>query len=151
LTEKPAPPGEQLSDDCGGNEYPNNSVAVCNLGSPGKFKVINRKNEPVSLLVRVGVEVEGEGGNWRLTRAEAWLGPRSGSVLARDACLTLRPGETLGPRAWDGFDCTHPFGPNCNGPNAVGGRLRFVVLSCDKAQRFEGRPFEHLEYSDGLL
>jgi len=138
-------PKEQ--DDCASNERAINSVAVCNLQSPGKFRVINRTHEPVNLLARVRVEVQGQSGNWRLTPAKAYLVARRDSASEWTACLTLQPREELSPPQWGGFDCTNPFGPNCSGNYAVGGRLRFVVLSCDKSQRFEGLPFGHIEYT----
>lgn len=134
-------------DDCSGNERAVNSVAVCNLQSLGKFTVINRTREPVSLQARVRVEVQGKRGDWRLTPAKAYLAAQGDSAGPWPVCLTLQPGEELSPPQWHGFDCTNPFGPNCNGSHAVGGRLRFVLLSCDKSQRFEGLPFGHIEYT----
>ncbi len=144
-----AEPKEQ--DDCAGNERAINSVAVCNLQSPGKFRVINGRREPVNLLARVGVEVQGKSGDWRLTPAEAYLAAQSDSASRWTTCLTLQPGEELSPPQWGGFDCTNPFTPNCNGNHAVGGQLRFVVFTCDKSQRFEGLPFGHIEYTIDAL
>jgi hypothetical protein len=141
------PKSTVTQDDCAGEAVTVDSVTVCNLQRPGEFKVVNNRPKPVTFLASVAIEVQGESGKWRLTPAKTWLIPSHGSARGLPGCVTVQPGEDLRPPSWGGFDCTNPFGPNCNGTFSKSGPLRFVVSSCDRSQRFEGPPFEHVEYT----
>ncbi len=145
----PQPPQSGEKDDgCQSNVFPNNTVVVCNLKKPGEFKVINKKVEPISLLLSVRVQVQGNDGSWRTTSERAYLS-RSKEHGERTGCLVLRGGEELTPPSWSGLDCTNPFRPFCSGPQSTPSRVRLVVLSCDRSQSFEGSPIEPLEFTVG--
>lgn len=136
----------QKDDGCQSDELPSEPVSVCNLRKPGQFKVLNRKAEPISLLLSVRVQVQGNDGSWRTTSERAYLSPSRGDG-DRTGCLVLRGGEELTPPSWSGLDCTNPFRPYCSGPQSPASRVRLVVLSCDRSQFFEGPPTEPLEYT----
>jgi hypothetical protein len=134
-------------EDCVGETVAFDSVTVCNLQRSGEFKVVNNSPKPVSFLASVAIEVQGESGVWRLTPAKTWLVASRGAARWLPVCVTVESGKDLRPPPWGGFDCTNPFGPNCDGTLRKSGPLRFVVSLCDRSQRFEGPPFEHLEYT----
>lgn len=143
----PKPKSTVTQDECVGEAVTVDSVTVCNLQRPGAFKVVNNSSKPVSFLTSVAIEVQGESGRWRRTPAKTWLIPSHGSARGLPGCVTVQSGEHLRPPSWGGFDCTNPFGPNCNGTFSKSGPLRFVVSSCDRSERFEGPPFEHVEHT----
>lgn len=59
------------------------------------------------------------------------------------SCLTLRAGDLLRPVPWSGFSCSSQCNLNCDKNfHYSKARFRFVVKSCDGAQRFEGAVFE---------
>jgi hypothetical protein len=145
--QRPPPPQPVEKDDgCQSKDFPNNTVVVCNMKNPGGFKVINKYVTPISLLSSVRIQVQGNDGSWRTTSERADLS-RSRNESERMGCLVLGGGEELKPPSWFGLDCTNPFRPYCSGPQSPPGRVRLVVLSCDRTQHFESPPLEPLEYT----
>lgn len=125
------------------------TIAVCNLESPGSFRVRNESTAQVQMVSRVDVELEDETERWRATDALVYLDPVCRREPPSNRCVGLEPGVDLQPYSWSGFSCSGQCRPRCAGDHYLRGWwLRFVVSTCDGQYRLAGPPFRLLEYED---
>jgi hypothetical protein len=127
-------------------------VAVCNLAWGGEFEVRNQSDQPIQLSTRIDVEMRNGTDSWAVTSALVFLMEACDPMPPTSRCMTLAPGARLLPRRWTGFTCSGQCGRTCSGDHLLRGwPLRFVVTSCNGAQRFIGPPFSTPEFKDEPL
>src|SRR5438552_775384 len=68
------------------------SIAVCNLESPGSFRVRNESTAQVQMVSHVDVELEDETDRWRATDALVYLDPVCRPEPPSNRCVGLEPG-----------------------------------------------------------
>ena len=120
-------------------------VVVRNLETPGAFSVTN-EGPDVDLLRRVLVETLGKAEG---TEKAAWIATDADVRLIATCeeketgeTRRLARGETLVVKPWNGWSCDGQCPRPCRANIYLGpGEFRFVVLSGDRKQRFEGAPF----------
>lgn len=116
------------------------AVAVQNLQPPGSFSVTNNGPE-IALLRRVLVERQAANGQWESTDADVRLIASCDEADEGDVRV-LKQGETLVVKSWDGWSCDGQCPRPCRANIYLGpGEFRFVVLTPDRASRFEGASF----------
>lgn len=120
-------------------------VVVRNLETPGAFSVSN-VGPDLDLRRRVLVEKrEREEGaakvGWKATDADVRLIASCEEKESGETRL-LERGETLVVQRWNGWSCDGQCPRPCRANIYLGpGEFRYVVLSGDGRQRFEGAPF----------
>jgi hypothetical protein len=115
-------------------------VVIRSLDKPGSIDIVNVSASTVSLRGKLIVERK-RGSGWIETPIVFQ------TIVACDGtdapeCVSLAPGATIHPVAWNGYtcsgQCTRPCRSNhYNGP----GDFRFIVQSCDRTRRYTSEPF----------
>jgi hypothetical protein len=116
-------------------------VVVTNLATPGGVSIANTSKQDVQLARDLVVERQAAG-KWE--RVEVALALSSTCEKpSTETCPTLAAGATLRPVRWNGFTCAPQCPGSCRANVYLGpGTFRFVVSTCDRAQRFVGPAFE---------
>jgi hypothetical protein len=117
------------------------AVVVRNLETPGSFSVTNT-GEDIALRRHVLVEKKDPAsGKWEQTDADVRLIASCDEPESGDTRI-LKRGETLVVKSWNGWSCDGQCPRPCRANIYLGpGEFRFVVLSADGKQRFEGPSF----------
>ncbi|HUQ92843.1 MAG TPA: hypothetical protein VM120_14275 [Bryobacteraceae bacterium] len=116
------------------------SVTVRNLNHPGEFSVTNNSAADVKLRRKVIVEKQ-EASGWAATDADVRL-IATCEEKESGASRLLKRGETLVVKSWNGWSCDGQCPRPCRANIYLGpGKFRFVVVSSDGKQRFEGQAF----------
>jgi len=115
------------------------AIKVTNLAKPGSVSVSNT-GPAIRVKRRIVVEQQASG-KWVPTDAYFDLIGYCGDP-ARQDCRELK-GETIEVVPWTGYSCSAQCARPCRENSYLGpGAFRFVVVTCDGKQRFEGAPFE---------
>jgi hypothetical protein len=114
-------------------------LQVKNLAAPGASSIAN-PGPDVALNRRVTVEKHA-GANWVATDADVRL-IASCDELETATERVLRSGETLTLKPWNGWTCDGQCAGSCRANVYLGpGEFRFVIVSANGKQRFEGPAF----------
>lgn len=116
------------------------NVEVRLLDAFGAFEVVNR-GPAVSLASEIGIEQKADSGWIAIPVTNFYLVAACDSP-AKGKCSELAVGANLKPMPWRGWHCYSQCPSSCRLDSAVpAGTYRFVVMSCDRKQRFESKPF----------
>jgi hypothetical protein len=114
-------------------------IVLRNLSAPGAFSVTNNGPD-IELQRRVVVE-KMEPAGWRATYADVRL---IATCEEKETGTTrlMKHGETLVVKSWNGWSCNGQCPRSCRANIFLGpGQFRFVVVSGNSTQRFEGEAF----------
>ena len=115
------------------------AVKVTNLAKPGSVSVSN-SGPAIQVKRRIVIEQK-SAGKWVPTDAYYDLIGYCGDAAKQD-CRELKRG-TIEVVPWNGYSCSGQCVRPCRSNSYLGpGTFRFVVVTCDGKQRFEGAPFE---------
>ncbi|CAL80093.1 hypothetical protein; putative signal peptide [Bradyrhizobium sp. ORS 278] len=117
------------------------TVEILNGPTPGELAV--RAHGRVELAPELIVEEQRDDGSFeRVTDLDGGTMRLVASCDQRPgACVTIDE-RGLRPEPWSGMTCSSQCNGNCDRNYPLWGRFRFVVMSCDRRTRFEGRVFE---------
>ncbi|GAC1352159.1 MAG: hypothetical protein NVS3B20_04480 [Polyangiales bacterium] len=124
-------------------------VEIRNGAKSGSVEIV--AHEAISLDARLFVERETETGAFLpvyLDMDSMKLVESCGEKIG--ACVSLDIGHTLKPVPWSGASCSSQCNLACGLNFLHSGSHRFVVVSCDGKQRFEGPRFD-LRYPPSLF
>jgi hypothetical protein len=117
-------------------------VIVRNASQSGAVEIVAQA--PVQLDANLIVERQTKDGGWEplihLDLDSMKLVETCGEKVG--ACVSLDAGRTLRPVPWSGMSCSSQCNDSCNKNVPRTGIHRFVVKTCDGAERFEGPPFD---------
>ena len=134
------PPSQQPSAEASEGGAETVAVVVTNGSVAGAFSVTNNGAE-IRLNRRVIVE-QRAAEQWTATEADVRLISSCDEYEAQSPRL-LQAGQSIAVVAWSGMSCGGQCPASCRANVYLGpGEFRFVVLSEDEAQRFEGPPFQ---------
>lgn len=119
---------------------PDKTIIITNLAAPGAATVTNNGGH---LKLRRGLIVEEKTNRtWRATNASCTVSNNCGEAYM-SACRDMTPHATVTLVPWNGFSCSGQCEESCDKNEYLGpGTFRFVVVTCDGKQRFEGPAFE---------
>lgn len=120
---------------------PGPRVEVRNGATPGSVEIV--AHEAVSLDAKLLVERATDTGTFELTPLDLDSMKLVESCSDKiGPCVSLDAGRILKPVPWSGMSCSSQCNGNCDKNIPREGRHRFVVVTCDGKQRFEGPVFE---------